>query len=69
MSQISFSDFEYTGKRKQPRRDRVLAEMVRLCPGACYLHSSLYACWLMYYMVCFPLLETHVAPELEVASL
>lgn len=44
----------------------------KLPPGSCYLHSSLYACWLMYYMVCLPLLPhwgTHVAPELELAAL
>jgi hypothetical protein len=44
----------------------------KLAPGSCYLHSSIYACWLMYYMVCLPLLphwKTHVAPELELASL
>ncbi len=27
MSQLSFSDFEYAGKRKQTRRERFLAEM------------------------------------------
>jgi len=27
MSQMSFSDFEYAGKRKQTRRERFLAEM------------------------------------------
>ncbi|EGH36078.1 transposase, IS4 family protein, partial [Pseudomonas syringae pv. japonica str. M301072] len=26
MSQMSFSDFEYAGKRKQTRRERFLAE-------------------------------------------
>lgn len=44
----------------------------KLAPGSCYLHSSLYACWLMYYMACLPLLphwKTHVAPELELAAL
>ncbi len=29
MSQMSFSDFEYAGKRKQTRRERFLAEMER----------------------------------------
>lgn len=27
MSQMSFSNFEYAGKRKQTRRERFLAEM------------------------------------------
>ena len=30
MSQMSFSDFEYAGKRKQTRRERFLAEMDRM---------------------------------------
>ncbi|AKN25693.1 DUF4209 domain-containing protein [Stutzerimonas stutzeri] len=44
----------------------------KLASGACYLHSSIYACWLMYYLTCLPLLRcwsTHVAPQLERASL
>lgn len=44
----------------------------KLAPGFCYLHSSVYACWLIYYMVCLPLLPywgTHVAPELELTAL
>lgn len=44
----------------------------KLAPGSCYMHSSIYACWLMYYLVCLPLLpywKTHVAPELELAAL
>jgi hypothetical protein len=44
----------------------------KLAPGSCYLHSSIHACWLTYYMVSLPLLphwKTHVAPELELASL
>lgn len=32
MSQISFSDFEYAGKRKQTRRERFLAEMEQVVP-------------------------------------
>jgi len=32
MSQMSFSDFEYAGKRKQPRRERFLAEMEQVVP-------------------------------------
>lgn len=44
----------------------------KLASGACYLHSSIYACWLMYYLMCLPLLRcwsTHVAPQLERALL
>ncbi len=44
----------------------------KLASGACYLHSSIYACWLMYYLMCLPLQRcwsTHVAPQLERASL
>ena len=44
----------------------------KLASGACYLHSSIYACWLMYYLMCLPLQRcwsTHVAPHLERASL
>ncbi|RDI01897.1 hypothetical protein DFO59_10790 [Pseudomonas fluorescens] len=44
----------------------------KLASGACYLHSSIYACWLMYYLMCLPLLRcwsTHVATQLERASL
>lgn len=44
----------------------------KLASGACYLHSSIYACWLMYYLMCLPLQQcwsTHVAPQLERASL
>lgn len=44
----------------------------KLLPGSCYLHSSVYACWLMYHMACLPLLphwQTHIAPELELAGL
>lgn len=44
----------------------------KLASGACYLHSSIYACWLMYYLMCLPLLQcwsTHVAPQLERVSL
>ena len=37
MSQMSFSDFEYAGKRKQTRRERFLAEMDQVVPWA--------ACW------------------------
>ncbi len=33
MSQMSFFDFEYAGKRKQTRRERFLAEMDQVCPG------------------------------------
>ncbi|ERK98498.1 hypothetical protein O999_15375, partial [Pseudomonas putida LF54] len=29
---MSFSDFEYAGKRKQTRRERFLAEMERVVP-------------------------------------
>jgi len=32
MSQISFSDFEYAGKRKQARRESFLAEMDQVVP-------------------------------------
>ena len=32
MSQKSFSDFEYTGTRKQTRRERFLAEMDQVVP-------------------------------------
>lgn len=44
----------------------------KLASGACYLPSSIYACWLMYYLVCLPLLrswKTHVAPQLELLAL
>lgn len=44
----------------------------KLAPGSCYHHSSVYACWLMYHMVCLPLLpywKTHVAPGLEASAL
>jgi IS5 family transposase len=34
MSQMSFSDVEYAGKRKQTRRERFLAEMEQVVPGA-----------------------------------
>ena len=34
MSQMSFSDFEYAGKRKQTRRERFLAEMDQVVPWA-----------------------------------
>jgi len=30
---MSFSDFEYAGKRKQTRRERFLAEMDQVVPG------------------------------------
>jgi len=32
MTQMSFSDFEYAGKRKQTRRERFLAEMEEVVP-------------------------------------
>ena len=32
MSQLSFSDFEYAGKRKQTRRERFLGEMDQVVP-------------------------------------
>jgi IS5 family transposase len=32
MSQMSFSDFKYAGKRKQARRERFLAEMDQVVP-------------------------------------
>lgn len=32
MSQLSFADAEYAGKRKQTRRERFLAEMDRVVP-------------------------------------
>ncbi|MDH1629548.1 hypothetical protein [Pseudomonas mosselii] len=32
MSQMSFSDFEHAGKRKQTRRERFLAEMEQIVP-------------------------------------
>lgn len=32
MSQMSFSDFEYAGKRKQTRRERFLAKMEQVVP-------------------------------------
>lgn len=44
----------------------------KLASGNCYLHSSIYACWLMYYLACLPLLahwKTHVAPQLEEIAL
>lgn len=34
MSQMSFSYFEYAGKRKQTRRERFLAEMGQVVPWA-----------------------------------
>ncbi|GFM59935.1 hypothetical protein PSCICG_10950 [Pseudomonas cichorii] len=37
MSQMSFSDFEYAGKRKQTRRERFLAEMDQVVPWTCLL--------------------------------
>lgn len=40
MSQMSFSDFEYAGKRKQTRRGRFLAEMDQVVPWAGLLSSS-----------------------------
>ena len=48
MSQLSVSDFEYAGKRKQTRRERFLAEMGQVVRGkvakiakAQYLHGTL----------------------------
>lgn len=44
----------------------------KLASGTCYLHSSIYACWLMYYLVCLPLQrcwDTHVTTQLERVSL
>jgi hypothetical protein len=44
----------------------------KLASSACYLSSSIYACWLMYYLVSLPLLrswKTHVAPQLELLAL
>ncbi|WLH51302.1 DUF7380 domain-containing protein [Pseudomonas tolaasii] len=44
----------------------------KLATGSCYLASSIFACWLMYYLACLPLLphwKTHVAPELELIAL
>ncbi len=44
----------------------------KLTSGGCYLHSSIYACWLIYYLMCLPLQQcwsTHVAPQLERISL
>ena len=32
MKQMSFADAEYTGKRKQPRRERFLIEMDQVVP-------------------------------------
>ncbi|AZD48533.1 Mobile element protein [Pseudomonas chlororaphis subsp. aurantiaca] len=32
MSLLSFFDFEYAGKRKQPRRERLLVEMEQVVP-------------------------------------
>ncbi len=32
MSQMSFPDFEYAGKRKQTRRERFLAESEQMLP-------------------------------------
>ncbi|MCK3836576.1 MULTISPECIES: transposase, partial [unclassified Pseudomonas] len=37
MSQMSFSDFEYAGKRKQTRRERFLAEMDQVVPWSAFL--------------------------------
>lgn len=34
MSQMSFSDFEYAGKRKQTRRERFFAKMDQVVPWA-----------------------------------
>ena len=34
MSQLSFADAEYAGKRKRTRRERFLAEMGRVVPWA-----------------------------------
>lgn len=34
MSRMSFSDFEYAGKRKQTRRERFLAEMEQVVPSS-----------------------------------
>jgi len=33
MSQMSFGDAEYRGKRKQTRREKFLAEMEQVVPG------------------------------------
>ncbi|WP_454238900.1 DUF4209 domain-containing protein [Pseudomonas sp. IAP-CY TE4608] len=44
----------------------------KLTSSACYLHSSIYACWLIYHLVCVPLLphwKTHMAPQLEQIAL
>ncbi|WP_236536291.1 hypothetical protein, partial [Pseudomonas syringae] len=44
----------------------------KLASGNCYLPSSIYACWLMYYLACLPLLphwKSHVAPHLEELAL
>ncbi|MBS7437910.1 DUF7380 domain-containing protein [Pseudomonas syringae] len=44
----------------------------KLTSGNCYLHSSIYACWLMYYIACLPLLphwNSHIAPHLEELAL
>ncbi|MFT2188537.1 hypothetical protein [Pseudomonas putida] len=44
----------------------------KLASGNCYLHSSIYASWLMYHLVCLPLLphwKTHIAPQLELIAL
>lgn len=32
MTQLSFSDADYTGKRKQTRREKFLAEMEQVVP-------------------------------------
>ncbi len=38
MSQMSFSDFEYAGKRKQTRRERFLAEMEQVDADLALFH-------------------------------
>ncbi len=38
MSQMSFYDFEYAGKRKQTRRERFLTEMEQVVPWSALLH-------------------------------
>ncbi len=33
MTQMTFVDIEYVGKRKQTRKELFLTEMIKCCPG------------------------------------
>ena len=44
----------------------------KMSAGACYHPSSVYACWLLYRLICLPLVrywKDQVAPALEAAAL